>query len=159
MKNLQVLTDAEISEMVKPYGSDSIMGFDHVKAFTRAIEAAILAKLGAMELPDPSILKDEELGDFSLNEHHYPESTMRLVQAKAYAQGAAASIAMLDLLGRLEKVEEDAKHWNDLCYLVNEERACVTFYGRVDSINTGLQVNDSGDLYDELNIAMAGLYV
>jgi len=59
----------------------------------RAIESAILAKLASEELPEPSILKDEELGDFSLVENHYTETSMRLSQAQAYAQGYAQGAA------------------------------------------------------------------
>lgn len=59
-----------------------------------------------------------------------------------------------DLLDRLEKAEKDAERWRNLCDLVNDERASVTFYGRVNTINSGLEVHDSGDLHDELDIAM-----
>jgi len=65
-----------------------------------------------------------------------------------------AAIAILTLLDRLEKAEKDAERWRNLCDLVNEERASVTFYGRVNTINSGLEVHDSGDLHDELDIAM-----
>ena len=35
------LTDAEISKLVMPYGFSSIQGFDHIKAYTRRVEAYI----------------------------------------------------------------------------------------------------------------------
>lgn len=34
------LTEAQISRLAQPYGDSSINGFDHIKAYTRAIEAA-----------------------------------------------------------------------------------------------------------------------
>jgi hypothetical protein len=58
------------------------------------------------------------------------------------------------LLDRLEKSEKDAERWSNLCELINDDRVSVTFYGRVDTINSGLEVHDSGDLHDELDIAM-----
>ena len=105
---MSLLTDDEISKMVKPYGSDSIMGFDHVKAFTRAIEAAILAKLGAMELPEPVVQRTKESKEKTLDDWFYASNpayakvhsswkweglhtSEQLHQA--YAQGAAAQLA------------------------------------------------------------------
>ena len=35
------LSEKRIAELVTPYGYSSIMGFDHIKAFARAIEAEI----------------------------------------------------------------------------------------------------------------------
>ena len=47
-----------------------------------------------------------------------------------------------------------ANLWMKLCDLVDGDRASVTFYGRVSTINSGLEVHDSGDLYDEMKIAI-----
>jgi hypothetical protein len=38
------LSDADISKLAAPYGNSSIQGFDHIKAYARAIIAAINAK-------------------------------------------------------------------------------------------------------------------
>jgi len=38
------LSDADISKLAAPYGSSSIQGFDHIKAYTRATIAALNAK-------------------------------------------------------------------------------------------------------------------
>lgn len=65
-----------------------------------------------------------------------------------------AATAIEALLERLEKAEKDAERWAGLCKLVNDELASVTFYGRLETINTGLIVQDSGDLHDELAVAM-----
>ena len=35
------LTESEISKLVMPYGFSSIQGFDHIKAYTRRVEAYI----------------------------------------------------------------------------------------------------------------------
>lgn len=66
---------------------------EHVKNFAANLEAAILAKLASAELPEPSILKDEELGDFSMTENHYTETSLLLIRAQAHAQGFAAGAA------------------------------------------------------------------
>lgn len=45
----------------------------------------------------------------------------------------------------------DAKKWRAFCTAVDEGRASAVFYGRVDTINTGLEVHDAGELNDEVS--------
>jgi len=75
-------------------------------------------------------------------------------KAKRDFEAAANPAAILELLDRVENAEKDAKLWRNLCDLINDDRVRVTFYGRVNTLNTGLEVHDSGDLHDELDIAM-----
>ena len=49
---------------------------------------------------------------------------------------------------------EDAAKWQKLWDMVDCGDAEVTFFGRMPTINTGLVVNDGGDLTDEINLAM-----
>ena len=44
---MNILTDEEIATIHKPYGEHSISGFDHVKAYTRAIETLIAVRIAA----------------------------------------------------------------------------------------------------------------
>lgn len=43
--------------------------------------------------------------------------------------------------------DADAKRWRKLCDMVNNDKASVIFR----TIHTGLEVCDSGDLYDEID--------
>ena len=72
--------------------------------------------------------------------------TAAALQAYA-AESSDAEIAQL---------RADAARWVALSELVNNEQASVTFMGRMDSIHTGIEVFDSGDLHDEIDAAMEG---
>ena len=51
-------------------------------------------------------------------------------------------------------IAEDAAKWQKLWEMVDCGDAEVTFFGRMNTINTGLVVTDGGDLTDEINLAM-----
>jgi hypothetical protein len=82
-----LLTDDEIYGMYSEPSSDAEM-----VAFARAIEAAILAKLGAMELPplpEPSEMDGARWGYTSDDMQNHAID----VHAQGFAQGAAAQLA------------------------------------------------------------------
>ncbi len=95
-----------------------------------------------------------KLADDLLFTGRYGNESEEQASKRRVARNKEASIAILELLDRLEKAEKDAKLWRNLCDLINDDQVSVTFYGRVNTLNTGLEVHDSGDLHDELDIAM-----
>lgn len=91
---MSLLSDEEISKMVKPYGGDSIKGYDHVKAFARAIEVAILAKLAAKELPEPQKYPaDCFMREVNVCDALAVSIAIKQAHAQGFAAGAAAQLA------------------------------------------------------------------
>jgi hypothetical protein len=79
---MSLLTDDEIEALaMDDDGSDDL-------AFARAIESALLAKLGAMELPEPIQRDDTEHGV-----NYYTAAHLQQARAQGFAAGAAAQLA------------------------------------------------------------------
>lgn len=61
-----------------------------------------------------------------------------------------------EVVAEVESLRADAARWVKLCELVNTDQATVVFMGKVDTIHTGIEICDSGDLHDEIDAAMKG---
>jgi len=92
-----LLTDEEIHAMADAAFTDYMIdkNDDQDIAFARAIEAAILAKLGAMELPEPAMKHYER--DYAMQitgeKSFYDADQLKAWGNTRYAQGAAAQLA------------------------------------------------------------------
>lgn len=92
---------------------------------------------------------------------HY---ALDLVSSWTTARNQAAGTYVADKLAALlqelvdapepETVARDAGLYLALSNLVDEGEAYVVFMGKVDTIHTGLEVNNSADLRDELGEAI-----
>jgi len=61
------------------------------------------------------------------------------------------------LRNEVEMLRDDVSRWSTLCELVDQGDASVVFMGKLDTINTGLEVNDVGELFDQIEEARAAL--
>jgi len=104
-----LLTDDEIRQVFDDVQSAMATAPWFIR-YAQAIEAAILAKLGAMELPEPEKMpllviglnhSHENVGERSFTEAGFlsaAQEIYKLGQAQAYAQGAAAQLAQEPVL-------------------------------------------------------------
>ncbi len=106
-----------------------------VMEFARAIEAAILAKLGAMELPEPAGAYKE--GSFIAMRNGFPSEMIEMSDAysaaqlhQAYAQGAAAQLSQ-EPIALLRKDQKHVILADDLPnYMRGEDRFPTPLYTR-----------------------------
>ncbi len=69
------------------------------------------------------------------------------------AHRQALEAELVKLSDEIERLREDAARWQALASLVDECEASVVFYGRLDTINTGLEVTSAAELCDEIDNA------